>query len=177
MLNKKSAIRTALAVSVAGLLGSTAAVATDFNGTASVAVATGVTIVETSGLNFGTLGVINSTNLGAATVVTMAAGTGVLTSDTVAEIIVIADGTPLELAVTSGPPSAVINLSGTPSGTLTGTGSNSTVTLNNFIADSPLLTDANGGLNVKFGADLVFGIASTYGAGSYTGSYTVTLTF
>ncbi len=172
-----SAARPVLAVFIAGLLGSTAAVATDFNGTASVAVSTGVTIAETTGLNFGTLGVINSTNLGATTSITMAPADGTLTSDTTAEIIVIADGTPLELAVTAGPPSSTITLGNSPSGSLIGTGSNSTITLNNFIADSPLLTDGNGTLNVKFGADLVFNVNSTYGAGSYTGSYTVQLTF
>ena len=172
-----SAARPVLAAFVAGLLGSTAAVATDFNGTASVAVSVGVTIGETTGLNFGTLGVINSTRLLAVTSVTMAPADGTLTSDTPAEIIVIADGTPLELAITAGPPSSTITLANSPSGSLVGTGANSTVTLNNFIADSPLLTDGNGALNVKFGADLVFGVDSTYGAGSYTGSYTVQLTF
>lgn len=177
MSYKKTAIRSALAVSVAGLLGSTAAIATDFNGTASATVQTGVTIGETTSLSFGTLGVKVPTDMDAITVVTMAPSTGVLNSNAPAKVLVISDGTPLDLAITAGPPSASLTISQSGTATLAGTGANNSITLSTFVASAALLTDANGALNVKFGADLTFDVNSTYGAGTYSGAYILNVTF
>ena len=177
MSYKKTAIQVALAVSVAGLLGSTAAIATDFNGTASATVQTGVTIAETTALNFGTLGVKVPADMNVLTVVTMAPATGVLTSNVPANVLVISDGTPLDLAITAGPPSASLAISQSGSASLAGTGANNSITLSTFVASAALLTDANGALNVKFGADLTFDLNSTYGAGTYSGAYILNVTF
>lgn len=175
---RKLAIRSAIAASVAGLLSSTAALATDFNGTATATISTGVTITEAYMLTFGTLGITSPTQLGSITKVTAAPADGKITSNNTTDIIVISDGTPLELVISGAPPNAALTFTDVAGGTtLVGTGSNSAITLQNFVADIPLVSDSNGNLNVRFGAEIVFGNDSTYGAGSYTGAYTISLTF
>lgn len=174
--NRAHKTRQYLALTVAGLLGTTSALATDFNGTATVVVQSGITIMEVAAMNFGTIGVKFPADMPGVTKVTMTASSGALNSNNSSNVLVISDGTALSLAISNAPPAAALSLVG-PSTTLIGTGSNNPITLDNFINDIPLTTDANGNLSVKFGADITFEVNSTYGSGTYTGSYTLQLSF
>lgn len=177
MRDRSRIIRSVVGASIAGLMGTTAAIATDFTGTATVIVQSGVTITEVAALSFGTVGITNGSQMAATTVVTMTPSDGTLTSNNTSNILIISNGTPLDLSITNGPANNALSFSDVSGTTLIGTGSNSAITLRNFVPSVPPTTDSNGNLSVKFGAELVFLIDSTYSSGTYSGSYTISLNF
>ncbi len=177
MKNRSRTIRSVVGASIAGLLGTTAAIATDFTGTATVIVQSGVTITEVTAISFGTVGITNGSQMAGTTVVTMTPSDGTLSSNNTSNVLIVSNGTPLELSVTNGPSLHALSFSDVSGTTLTGTGANNAITLQNFVASVPLTTDGSGNLSVKFGAELVFLVDSTYGTGTYSGSYTISLNF
>ena len=181
MTHNKTAARSAIAVALAGALGSTAALAADYNGSTSVSVSTGFTVTETTALDMGgvalvpSTGVVTSADTTTHVTVTMAPATGVLTSDTTGMVLVIADGTPLDLAVSGAAPSTALTL--TASAVSLSSFGQSDISLGTFTPDIATTTDAAGDLNAKFGATMTFYHGSTYGDGTYSGNYTVSLTY
>lgn len=168
----------AIAAAVSCVFAASATKAEDVNSTASVLITTGFTFLETTPFNFGEIAVLKT--IGAANVtVAMNATTGVRTTTDATEVALIAGGgeTNLVLDASAAPPFTVLTVT-LPETTALSVGTNPDIIMSNLTPDTAnLTTDAAGALTLQYGADLVFSSTDDYGAGTYTGPFTVTLDF
>jgi hypothetical protein len=169
----------AIAAAVTSVFGASAVYAETVNSTASVDIITGFTFVETTPFNFGDIAVLKTISAGTDVTVTMNETTGVRATSDATEVALLAGGgeTNLVLDASAAPPFTVLAVT-VPDSTALTVGTNPDILMSALVEDAGgLTTDAAGALNLQYGATLVFSNGETYGAGTYTGAFAVTLDF
>jgi hypothetical protein len=178
MSNNNWITKGAIAAAVTTVFGASAVTAETINSTATVDIITGFTFVETSPINFGDIAVLNT--IGAADVtVVMNETSGTRTTSDATEVALLAGGgeTRLVLDASAAPPFTAMAVTIPETAALT-VGTNPDIIMSALTEDGGgLTTDAGGALNLTYGATLVFSNGETYGAGTYTGPFSVTLDF
>jgi len=179
MSNKNWITKGAIAAAVTSVFGASAVYAESVNTTATVDIITGFTFVETTPLNFGDIAVLKSISVGTDVTVTMNETSGARTTSDATEVALLAGGgeTRLVLDASAAPPFTAMTVT-IPDTTALTVGTNPDIVMSALTEDAGgTTTDAGGALNLTYGATLIFSNSETYGAGTYTGPFTVTLDF